>query len=111
MLAGLTISYRPTAHGGATGIRLAVPGDHDGSPGELYARLSTTLPKDARPVPLSGTDAKAWTGKDPATGANALFVKASTGNGGRLFSVVAPGWTTDQLVDLLKHARPVPATS
>ena len=60
------------------------------------------LPKGVTPVPLSGTEAKAWVGQDPRSGDDALWVKAPTRNDGRLFVLLSSVVSQDELVKLLK---------
>jgi hypothetical protein len=74
-----------------------------GSPAPLRVELAVRgLPSDARPVPLSGTTAKAWVGTDPASGDNALYLRSPARNGGRLFAVLSATWTQRQLIALLR---------
>lgn len=78
---------------------------------DLYADGHTTVPDDAQAIDApSGVEA--WIGVDPASGDNAVYVKAPTRNGGQVFAVLSPTWTQDQLVDLFRHgdrdARPIP---
>ncbi len=90
-----------------------------GSPPRLRVQRAVRgLPPDARPVPLSGTTAKAWVGTDPASGDNALYLRSPARNGGRLFAVLSATWTQRQLIALLRtgttspgtpHASPAPA--
>jgi hypothetical protein len=107
-LAGFSIRYERTADGRARGVKLVVPAD-DSAPDTLHVQQSVDLPYGARPVKLADSDARAWIGKSPTTGDNTLYVRAPGQAGGPIFAVVAPGWTTDQLVDLLTDPRPVPA--
>lgn len=74
-----------------------------GSPAPLRAELAVQgLPSGSRPVPLSGTTAKAWVGTDPASGDNALYVRSPARNGGRLFALLSSSWTKEQLIALLR---------
>jgi hypothetical protein len=78
-----------------------------GSPDPLRERLDVDAPPDdATPVPLPGTEAQAWVGVDPESGDNALYLQAPTRNGGRLFALLSPTWTQDQLVELLRNGTP-----
>lgn len=97
-LAGYTLRYQTTA----------------GAQPPVYAVLDVAaLPDSVREVPVTGTDAQAWVGTDPGTGNNALYLKAPTRNGGRLFGLESAVWTQDQLVDLFKNGTTVavPAVS
>ncbi len=89
-LAGFTISYR----------------HQQGQPAPLHAVMRATLPEGVTEVPLTGTEARAWIGKDPKTGDNALYVKAPTRNDNRLFALLSSQWSQEQLIDLLKHGSP-----
>jgi hypothetical protein len=94
-VAGFTFRYRHAASQPA-GTLYAV---HD--PGRV--------PDDA--TPISAPDGvRAWVGKDAPSGDAALWVKAPTRNGGALFALMSPTWTTDELADLFHHGdpRPVP---
>lgn len=85
-----------------------------GDPDPLHAELRPAgLPSGLRAVPLSGTEAKAWVGKDPATGENALYVKAPTRNHNRLFVLLSSRWSQQQLVQLIRTGEPrtVPLTT
>jgi hypothetical protein len=96
-LAGYTLSYQRRA----------------GAPDPLHAQMRLGgLPRGVRPVPLSGTEAKAWVGKDPRSGDNALYVKAPTRNDGKLFVLLSSQWSQDQLVNLFRSGSPtaVPLT-
>ncbi|MFC6342117.1 hypothetical protein ACFP8W_09020, partial [Nocardioides hankookensis] len=78
---------------------------------DLYADGHVTVPDDATSIDApSGVEA--WIGVDPASGDNAVYVKAPTRNGGEVFAVLSPTWTQDQLVDLFRNgdreARPIP---
>ena len=75
-----------------------------GSPDPLRPQYDVDGPPDnATPVPLTGTEAKAWVGVDPESGDNAIYLQAPTRNGGKLFALMSPTWTQDQLVDLLRN--------
>ena len=89
-LAGFTISYR----------------HQQGQPAPLHAVMRATLPEGVTEVPLTGTEARAWIGKDPKTGDNALYVKAPTRNDNRLFALLSSQWSQEQLIDLFKHGSP-----
>lgn len=69
------------------------------------------LPHGVREVPLTGTAARAWVGKDPKSGDNALYLKAPARNHGRLFVLLSPTWTQTQLVRLVEHPSAVPLVS
>jgi hypothetical protein len=78
---------------------------------DLYAVMNPgQVPGDATPIDAPAP-AKAWVGTDPETGDQALWVDAPTRNGGNLFALLSPTWTTDQLADLFHHGEPrqVPA--
>jgi hypothetical protein len=97
-LAGFTVTYRSPA----------------GDPPPVYAYVGFHhIPRGLREVHLTGTKAKAWVGKDPRNGRNAVYVKAPTRNGGNLFALESSQWTQHQLVHLLKHGSnvAVPAVS
>jgi hypothetical protein len=72
----------------------------------LISRVAGGVPADAREVPLSGTGARAWVGKDPGTGDNALWFRATTRNGGELFEIHSPRWTEADFVSLVRTGRP-----
>ena len=95
-VAGFTFSYRHAA--GETRAD------------DLYADGHVTVPDDATPIEAP-EGVKAWLGKDPESGDNAVYVKAPTRNGGVVFALLSPTWTTDQLADLFHNGdpRPVPA--
>jgi hypothetical protein len=90
-----------------------------GSPPQLrVVRAVRGLPPRARPVPLSGTTAKAWVGTDPASSDNAIYLRSPARNGGRLFAILSANWTQRQLIALLRtgttspgvrHTTPAPA--
>jgi hypothetical protein len=61
------------------------------------------LPSGVREIATPQTSARAWIGKDPKSGDNALYVKAPTRNGGLLFALYSPAWTKHQLVYLFRH--------
>lgn len=87
-LAGFTLHYqRPAGAASVLRVKLAATG----------------LPAGAKPVSLAGTRARAWVGRDPASGDNALYVQAPDRNGGKLFELFGPGWTQGQLIDLLRN--------
>lgn len=89
-LAGFAMSYQRTV----------------GEPAPVYAVEFDALPDDVTPVPLTGTDAKAWVGKDPGNGDNAVFIKAPTRNGGNLFALESASYSQDELVDIVKNGAP-----
>jgi hypothetical protein len=95
-VAGFTFSYRHAA-----GDALA---------DDLYGDMHVTVPADAKPVDAP-EGVKAWVGVDPDSGNHAIYVDAPTRNGGRVFALMSPTWTEDQLVDLFHNGqpRPVPA--
>lgn len=100
-VAGYTFSYRHAA------------GD-SGPADDLYAALDVAaVPDGATPVDGAPSGVQAWVGTDPESGDHALYVKAPTRNGGRLFAVLSPTWTEGQLSQLFLHGdpRPVPAAS
>jgi hypothetical protein len=95
-LAGFTITYQHTA----------------GQPDPVIAELAVGgLPAGVREVHLTGTRARAWVGKDPRSGDNALYVRAPTRNHKRLFVLLSATWTQKQLIGLLVHPRAVPLVS
>jgi hypothetical protein len=58
-------------------------------------------------TPVSAPNgAKAWVGKDPQNGDNAIYVQIADRNGGQLFSLHSPVWTQDELVDFFHHGTP-----
>jgi hypothetical protein len=63
------------------------------------------LPSGVRELATPGTAARAWIGKDPRSGDNALYVKAPTREGGRLFALLSPSWTKHQLIYLFRHGN------
>jgi hypothetical protein len=78
-----------------------------GAPDPVFAQTVTGgLPSGVTPVPLSGTAAQAWAGKDPATGDNALYVKVPTTDGPRLFVLLSATWSEQQLIELFKSPQP-----
>ncbi|HEX4190370.1 MAG TPA: hypothetical protein VHZ06_05190 [Marmoricola sp.] len=77
-----------------------------GSPAPVYATTEPGPVPDGF-TPVSATNgAKAWIGKDPATGDNALFVQISDRNGGNLFALHSAVWTQQQLVDMFHNGTP-----
>jgi hypothetical protein len=92
-VAGFTFSYRSAAG--------------DSRADDLYADGHVTVPDGAKPVDAP-TGVQAWIGADPTSGDNAIYVKAPTRNGGRVFALLSPTWTQDQLVDLFHNGRPRP---
>ncbi|WP_395695526.1 hypothetical protein [Nocardioides sp.] len=87
-VAGFTFSYR-------SGARAAHVDD-------LYVQSQVSVPADATRID-SPEGTRAWVGVDPASGDHALYVEAPTRNDGRVFAVLSPTWTRDQLVDLFRH--------
>jgi hypothetical protein len=78
-----------------------------GAPDPVVAELVVGgLPAGVRTVPLTGTEARVWVGTDPKSGDNALYVKAPTRNGGRLFALLSTTWSQHQLIDLVKEGTP-----
>ncbi|KQW47079.1 hypothetical protein ASC77_18015 [Nocardioides sp. Root1257] len=80
---------------------------------DLYARMSPgAVPEDAQPIDAPD-GVQAWVGTDPQSGDHALYVDAPTRNGGKLFALLSPTWTAEQLTDLFLHGQPrtVPAVS
>ena len=78
---------------------------------DIYAVTNPgSVPDDATPIDAPAP-AKAWVGTDPDSGDQALWVDAPTRNDGRLFALLSPTWTTEQLADLFHNGRPqaVPA--
>jgi hypothetical protein len=76
-----------------------------GAPDPLRAELAPHgLPEGVRKVAVDGP-AKAWVGTDPSSGDTALYVRAPTRNGGRLFALLSSTWTEDELVHLLHTGR------
>jgi hypothetical protein len=95
-LAGFTISYQHTA----------------GAPDPVIAELAVGgLPAGVREVHLTGTRARAWVGRDPRSGDNALYLRAPTRNGGRLFVLLSATWSQKRLIGLVAHPRAVPLVS
>jgi hypothetical protein len=76
-----------------------------GEQAPLYATMDATLPDGVTPV-SAPEGVKAWVGKDPVRGDNALWVKAPTRNDGKLFALHSSSWTTDQLVELFHNGSP-----
>lgn len=79
---------------------------------DLYADLSIdTVPADATPTESDWPGMQAWVGTDPSTGDNALYLEGSGVVGGRLFVLLSPTWTQQQLSQLVleKVAFAVPA--
>ncbi|KRC48948.1 MULTISPECIES: hypothetical protein [unclassified Nocardioides] len=98
-VAGYTFTYRH-----APGERLV---------DDLHADLSPARPPDdATAIAGAPAEVDAWVGTDPDSGQHALWVEAPTRNGGRLFALLSPSWTEDQLKDLFLNGEPrtVPAT-
>jgi hypothetical protein len=96
-VAGFTYTYQHVA-----GAQLA---------DDLYAVMNPgEVPADAKPIDAPD-EVKAWVGTDPDSGDTALWVEAPTRNGGHLFALLSPTWTTDQLADLFHNGEPrqVPA--
>ncbi|MCW2786454.1 MAG: hypothetical protein JWP74_2971 [Marmoricola sp.] len=90
-LAGFTFSYQRTA----------------GTPAPVYATTEPgPVPDGFTPIATPGTDAKAWVGKDPKTGDNAIYVQIADRNGGNLFALHSAVWTQDQLVDMFHNGTP-----
>jgi hypothetical protein len=93
---------------GRTGIRtLTVAGLHltyaataDQSALAFEVGDAVTLPPDAQKVDVD-IPAEVWLVADPATGDPAMYVRADGTT--PLYGVVAPGWTRQQLIDLLEH--------
>jgi hypothetical protein len=95
-LAGFTITYQRIA----------------GQPDPVVAELVVGgLPAGVREVHLTGTKSRAWVGQDPRSGDNALYLRASTRNGGRLFALLSATWSEKQLIGLVAHPRAVPLVS
>jgi hypothetical protein len=108
-------SARPDAHQSAplghTVIRtLDFAGLHlsyaevDGLPGPLYlvGGPDLSLPADAKKVDLDFPgDIDVWFVDDPASGDPQLYVLPSDSS--TLFGLYGPGWTREQLIDLLEH--------
>jgi hypothetical protein len=95
-LAGFRITYQRTA----------------GQPNPVIAgRVAGGLPAGVRPVHLTGTRARAWAGRDPRTGDNALYIKAPARSGGRLFVLLSATWSQKRLIGLVAHPRAVPLVS
>lgn len=89
-LAGYTLHYTATA----------------GSQPPVYATSEPgPVPDGFTPV-SAPNGAKAWIGKDPATGDNALFVQIADRNGGNLFALHSEVWTQQQLVDMFHNGTP-----
>jgi streptogramin lyase len=88
-LAGFTFAYQRTA----------------GELAPVYATMEPgPVPDGFTPIATTGgTDAKAWVGKDPRSGDNAIYVKIADRNGGQLFALHSPVWTQDQLVDMFHN--------
>jgi hypothetical protein len=60
------------------------------------------VPAGARPVPLAaGASAKAWVGKDPASGNNAVYVQSPVRFGGKIFALLSSSLTQGQLIAIL----------
>lgn len=88
-LDGLTLHYQHRA-GQPSGLRL----DQD----------VRAVPAGARPVPLAaGASARAWVGKDPASGDNALYLQSPVRLGGRIFALLSPSLTQGQLIAILNN--------
>lgn len=54
---------------------------------------------------------RAWVGTEPTSGDHAVWVEAPTRNGGRLFAVLSPTWSLEEMTDLFYNGEPrtVPA--
>jgi hypothetical protein len=74
-----------------------------GAPDPVVATIITGgLPSGVREIATPGTKAKAWVGKDPKSGDNALYVKAPTRFHGRIFALLSPSWSQHQLIHLFR---------
>lgn len=90
-LAGFSVTFRSAA----------------GAPDPVFAEpVHGGLPAGVTAVPLSGTAAQAWTGTDPSTGDNALYVKVPTASGSRLFVLLSATWSEQQLIELFRSPQP-----
>jgi hypothetical protein len=95
-LAGFRITYQRTA----------------GRPSPVIAELVVGgLPPGAREVHLTGTRTRAWAGRDPRSGDNALYLRAPARTGGRLFVLLSATWSQKRLIGLVAHPRAVPLVS
>lgn len=75
---------------------------------DLYAMLDPgAVPADAEPIEAP-EGVKAWAGTEPTSGDHAVWVEAPTRNGGRLFAVLSPTWSVEELTDLFYAGRPRP---
>lgn len=87
-----------------------------GTPNPVLASLyNSDLPSDAQPVTVDESNVQAWSGTDPATGDNAIFVKAldkDNIDNAKYFELLSSTWTTQQLIDLFEGPpSPVPLLS